>query len=395
MIVTILSILPLMVCVVLSTLILIDLYHEYTRPRIYLLFFMITAGMLYLGHFTYFNQTIEIIPLTDTVYSFCNPAVFPLFYLYIDELTHHRSRKRRQLLYLLPSLICFLMTGTLYMLMTHKETQTFIQHYLYNGTSQSLTGLSQCQAGVHFFMKIIFALQIPIVFYKGWHHITLFNTKVTNNYSDTEGKVLSAFKTLLLLFAIASALSFVSNIVGRDRFVDSIGMLAAPSIGFSVILLLIGHNGIHQCFTAKELEEETAPPIIPQSEEPAKTTGNNNLQEQIVNLVDHEQLYLQPNLKINDLALRLHTNREYIYQAINIEMGLTFSDFINHKRIDHAAQLIKQNPKALLINISQQSGFSSVSSFYRNWKLFIDCSPKEYQQRAAAEHADRNQAGRS
>ena len=49
----------------------------------------------------YYNA--YLIPLTDTLYSFCNPAVFPLYYLYIEELTEHRPNRLRQALCMLPS----------------------------------------------------------------------------------------------------------------------------------------------------------------------------------------------------------------------------------------------------------------------------------------------------
>ena len=93
-------------------------------------------------------------------------------------------------------------------------------------------------------------------------------------------------------------------------------------------------------------------------------------------MVDGERLYLQPNLKINDLAQRLNTNREYIYRAINIGMGLSFADFINSRRIDYAARLLEDNPQTLLSEVVHKAGFSSPSAFYRNWKRFKDYSPK-------------------
>ena len=98
--------------------------------------------------------------------------------------------------------------------------------------------------------------------------------------------------------------------------------------------------------------------------------------EEIVRVVDSEQLYLQPNLKISDLAQRLNTNREYIYRAINIGMGMSFADFINSQRIDYAAHLLENNSDIPLSEVAHQAGFSSPSAFYRNWKRFKDRPPK-------------------
>ena len=374
----ILSILPAVVCGVLTTLFALDLCREFSRTRLYLLLFMVAAGLLYIAHGVYFNHQTGAIPVTDTIYSFCNPAVFPLFYIYIEELTTGRHNRWRHMLYLLPSLFCMTTVGVLYGMMNPDEITVFIKQYLYNGNSSLLSGYGWWQAMTHQAIKVIFALQIPFVFFSGWRKITRFNRQIVENYSAIENKMLTTLKPLLLIFAIASVASFVSNIIGRQNFTDSIGMLAVPSVSFSVLLLLIGHTGIHQNFTAKELQEDMREPDTTPKEKEGETNPIVELiGEEIIRVVDGEQLYLQPNLKINDLAQRLNTNREYIYRAINIGMGQSFADFINSRRIDYAAHLLENCPQTPLSEVTHKAGFSSYSAFYRNWKRFKDYPPKE------------------
>jgi AraC-like DNA-binding protein len=105
---------------------------------------------------------------------------------------------------------------------------------------------------------------------------------------------------------------------------------------------------------------------------------------EIRKLMDEKRLFLQPNLKINDLAMMLNTNRNYIYNAINGEIGFSFSDYINQKRIEHAINLIDHNPNMLLTDVATKSGFSSASSFYRNFKTITGCSPSDYQKKQDA-----------
>ena len=88
-----------------------------------------------------------------------------------------------------------------------------------------------------------------------------------------------------------------------------------------------------------------------------------------------------------------HTNREYLYQALNVRMGVTFSEFINRHRINHAISLMKQSPELPANDVAQQSGYSSLASFYRNFKAFEGCSPKEFlkqQQRDTASLSEKN-----
>jgi hypothetical protein len=102
---------------------------------------MAVAGLLYTAHAVYFNHQTAVIPVTDTLYCFCNPAVFPLFYIYIEELTTGRHNTWRHAIYLLPSLLCMSAVGTIYSLMNADEMGTFIQQYLYGGNVTILSGL--------------------------------------------------------------------------------------------------------------------------------------------------------------------------------------------------------------------------------------------------------------
>ena len=97
--------------------------------------------------------------------------------------------------------------------------------------------------------------------------------------------------------------------------------------------------------------------------------------------MNEEQFYLQPNLKIEDLSARLATNRNYIYLAINREMKMSFSEYINRQRIAYAKALIDETPQMPLTEVAERSGFNSSTSFYRNFRQYQNMNPKAYQER--------------
>lgn len=375
MIQTLITIMPMMVCAILSALLALSLRDRWNRPRFTLLILMLTATALYWAHGIFFGHQTKYMIVSDTIYSFCNPAVFPLFFIYIEELTLRQPCHKRQMAYLLPSFGCCFSVGILYLLMDQIETSQFISHYLYENELGTLSGLAWWQGIAHMMVRVVFALEIPPIVYYSWRHVSQYDLTIENNYSNTEGKLLSNVRNLLIFFAVTSFISFCFNIIGRYQFTDSRWLLAVPSILFSTLLLLIGHVGLHLQFSIKNLvDEEKEYEIKPQPD-----INQSKLSESIQRLIDEERLYLQPNLKTDDLAKRLFTNKNYIYQAINIHMGLSFTQYINQKRIEYAAQLIEENPKALLTDISSKSGFTSVSAFYRNFKAFKGCSPSAYQ----------------
>lgn len=104
-----------------------------------------------------------------------------------------------------------------------------------------------------------------------------------------------------------------------------------------------------------------------------------SLREQIEHLMKVEEAFLQPNLKISDMAQRLGSNRNYIYEAINKEMGMSFSEYVNRLRVAHSQELMKKHPDMLLGEVAVKSGFSSTVSFYRSFKKYVGCAPKEWQ----------------
>lgn len=365
------SSLPMIVCGVLSVLIVLSLYDCRNMAKTRLLFFMATATLLYLAHFIYFNRLMAVIPLTDAIYCFCNLAVFPLYYLYIVELTDYRPNRWRQAIYLLPSLLGGMAVGLLYILMDRQEMTLFIEHYLYGNEFASLFGLTFWQAMIHVAVRIVFALQVPLVLYFGFRRITAYNAVVETNYSDIEGKRIVWVKTLLVLFAVTSLVSFVFNLIGRQRFIDEAVPLAIPAVLFSMLLLLIGHVGLNQRFSVQDIEAE----VFLESEPIPEDCAYSELLEKIRKLMSEEKLYLYPNLKVSDLARLLNSNRNYIYNAINVEMGISFSDYINSQRIDYASQLLKAHPELSINDVMFKSGFTSTSAFYRNFKKFKGITP--------------------
>lgn len=365
------SSLPMIVCGVLSVLIVLSLYDCRNMAKTRLLFFMATATLLYLAHFIYFNRLMAVIPLTDAIYCFCNLAVFPLYYLYIEELTDYRPNRWRQAICLLPSLLGGMAVGLLYILMDRQEMTLFIEHYLYGNEFASLSGLTFWQAMIHVAVRIVFALQVPLVLYFGFRRITAYNAVVETNYSDIEGKRIVWVKTLLVLFAVTSLVSFVFNLIGRQRFIDEAVPLAIPAVLFSMLLLLIGHVGLNQRFSVQDIEAE----VFLESEPIPEDCAYSELLEKIRKLMSEEKLYLYPNLKVSDLARLLNSNRNYIYNAINVEMGISFSDYINSQRVDYASQLLKAHPELSINDVMFKSGFTSTSAFYRNFKKFKGITP--------------------
>ena len=108
-----------------------------------------------------------------------------------------------------------------------------------------------------------------------------------------------------------------------------------------------------------------------------------DLQERIVKLMEEEQLFRKPDLRIADIATRLHTNTTYISACINSQMGLSFPRFVTNYRIRYAQEQMKLFPDKKLSSIIDEAGFASENSFFRSFKAETGSTPAEWKHQQA------------
>lgn len=379
---SLISSMPMYICTFWCVLLLLDVAEKRQTAKKRLLAYMAAAALLYMGHYVYFNRLTGLLPVSDTVYVTMNLAVFPLYYIYLKELTEPEWNHRWQWLLLAPAVVVGLTVGLLYWLMSPAETTLFVDSYLYRDDSHALSGVGWWLATVHRGAKAVFALLVVFVLFMGFRKIRKYEQVLEQNYADTDDKRLPLVKVVLWLFVVTSFISFLANVLGRNSFADSPWLLLVPSTVFSVLQFLLGYAGYRQQFTVRDLLREldiTAPEsdTVTESSSESQHTVLDELPRQIADVVSSDRLFLQPNLKITDVADLLHTNRTYVSRVLKEEMGTTFADFINRQRIEYACQLMEQQPQLPASEVARLSGFSSQSSFYRNYKHYMGHAPKD------------------
>lgn len=103
------------------------------------------------------------------------------------------------------------------------------------------------------------------------------------------------------------------------------------------------------------------------------------LYRKLCKLMKEQQLFKDPQIKREDLAVKLNTNRTYLTDAIkNSGEGLTFNEYVNSYRIRYAATLLTDNLSLTINEIGDDSGFNSRSTYSRLFRDFYGMSPSEY-----------------
>lgn len=356
--------LPMMTCAFFSVLIMLAWRDSQLRGQRVMLCYMLTTTMLYAGHYVFFNHADRLIPYTDVVYVFANLAVYPLYLIYIIRLT--TQWRSRYWWCLLPAFVGAITVVIIYARMTDEETHRFIEGYLYHEQTAGLTGLALSQAWAHTICKVVFAIEVVVTVVVGSLLIRRYDRAVDQFYADTDDKSMHNVQSILYLVLVAALMSFVANIIGRSCFADSAWLLAIPSVAFSTLLFAIGYLGLHRYFSFIDLENDRVG-LFGADDTPLP---DKTLAERIVEVVEKDKIYLQPNLKLEDLARIMNTNRTYVYQAINQQMGTSFNELINRKRVAYAERLMTSQSDLSVNDVAIQSGFASLSSFYRNLKKY-------------------------
>ena len=111
------------------------------------------------------------------------------------------------------------------------------------------------------------------------------------------------------------------------------------------------------------------------------SASNDELMHKICALMESQKLYLNSDLKLNDVADALNTNRNAISSCINNQRGCSFSQFVSGYRIDHAKDLMRRQPDIKVSEVWMASGFSTETSFFRTFKAVTGMTPSEFKQK--------------
>ncbi len=341
------------------------------QARFMLGIFMLTASVIYFSHAVFFDNSKLLYVKIDALYVWAALSVFPLYYLYIRLMTRDTRFKADYLWHFLPA---FVLAGLLQYTLVHASEgeklvymQTLMQRQL---PVAGTTTFTRFMAGIYFSSRILFGLQAIAYTFSGLSLIRKYNRRIADFYSNLTGKRLLWLELLTITFVLVSIASLAMNFLGRQYFIRHQQSLAIPSLLFGSLFFIIGFLGNKQKHgIAGLVKEEEEDKIFPESKK-----DRSYLKEQLLILMDHEQLFLDKNLRITTLTKKLYTNRSYLSAMINEEMNMNFNDFINRYRVDFAKKLMAEEHRkgnhVSIAFLSESSGFGSESSFLRAFKQF-------------------------
>ena len=109
------------------------------------------------------------------------------------------------------------------------------------------------------------------------------------------------------------------------------------------------------------------------------TAQTRELFAKICDAMESSRLYLNPDLRMEDLVSVCGSNRSYISGCINQVTGLSFPEFVNSYRVHYAQMLLSEAGSGMSLgDIAAQCGYGSHSAFARNFKKMTGKAPSEW-----------------
>lgn len=107
---------------------------------------------------------------------------------------------------------------------------------------------------------------------------------------------------------------------------------------------------------------------------------SSNLQSGIINevILDIEKNY-SAVVSVEELSKKYNISRSQLFRLFKTKLDISPQQYIKHYRINHAADLLRRTDLTVS-QVMEQSGFSNISNFSRQFKSIYGRSPKDFRE---------------
>ena len=81
---------------------------------------------------------------------------------------------------------------------------------------------------------------------------------------------------------------------------------------------------------------------------------------------------------MEEVAMRLYTNKSYLSKTINMEMNKNFRELVNYFRVKEAVRIFSLDMEISMNDLRDKCGFNNNASFTSAFKLNTGFTPGEW-----------------
>lgn len=142
--------------------------------------------------------------------------------------------------------------------------------------------------------------------------------------------------------------------------------------------------------TPNETDDDPAPDDVPATEDNLAETSdrqtadtreeerNRLLFEELDSIVTREKLFLKSDLSRDDLMQLIHVNKNRLGKILQQHQEQNVTSYINNKRLDYAAKLLKEDSNRTVVVIAGLCGLPNIPTFNRLFRTKFGMTPSEY-----------------
>lgn len=153
-------------------------------------------------------------------------------------------------------------------------------------------------------------------------------------------------------------------------------------LSIAILLLYMGYRAL--------LQPEITEVVVPKTKYQTTTITSSQLailQQQLIKKVESEQLYLDPELKLNDLSERTEISPRDLSQVFSEGLDSSFYEFINSYRIQEVKKRLASAAAFdyTILAHAFAAGFNSKNAFYNAFKKAVGMSPSQFRKQQKKE----------
>lgn len=345
-------------------------------------FFVVTLYLLniYSIKFLLWKQFPDIL----IIYSFVFLSYGPLLYFYVSSLLGKKITIKQILVHSIPMITVLLIIFPFLFEDREVKLLCFTDKFMNMPLNISIGSFLQYLSSPIYFVWILMMLR-------------KHKSYVKDNYSSDE-KINLNWMNKLLIGGISIWLIECLNVIALNftelDFPYSYNTSWYIKFAFMIFVLFIGYYGINQggIFSkTKEEEKEKLPeeliveddihvnPVVEKNKLISEETAK-QYKAELVKYIEEEQVYLNSELRIQDVSIHLKIPVHILSYIINSELQQNFYDFINLYRIEEVKKRLHNTEydNLTIIAIAIDCGFNSKATFNRLFKLYTGTTPSQY-----------------
>jgi AraC-like DNA-binding protein len=362
---------PLIICIIWFIAIMVTFIKPENRFKIPLLIFFLNSILALTMSNLYerglYNSFLDLyIPAVFSALS-----MFPLYYIYIKKLVSQDEYKFNYWYkhLVIPFAAMLIAAISLYGFATPDNRMLWIRNlvledmridrsYYYLNIQDSI-------------LRKLFLILSVAYFYLTVRTINNYKSTIKQFFSNDDDVSLPWFTTFKYSYYLTIVAAFAYFTLGRYATSQTVVLPVISHFLLSIFFWNIGYHGKQQKKVYSQLNMLTVSDV-------KQVYEKIGIEQKLCEQIDEKQIYCDQNITLAKLALLIGTNKSYLSRYINQELNSNFSDYINKKRVDHAAGLLLHNDKNIY-EVCELSGFNSLSSFYRAFKKFKGTTPNRFQ----------------